>query len=44
MKEIDSNKHAWRQVSKDHYDAFKKSLTNGSHQFNPYIKDSSKGK
>lgn len=39
MKEIDSNKHAWGQVSKDHYDTFKKALSNGTHQFNPYIKN-----
>ena len=37
MKEVDSNKHAWSQVSKDHYEAFKKSLSNGTHQFNKYI-------
>lgn len=24
MKEIDSNKHAWSQISEDHYKAFKK--------------------
>lgn len=39
MKEIDSNKHAWSQVSQDHYFAFKKSLLNGSHKFNKYIKN-----
>lgn len=38
MKEIDSNKHAWSQVSEDHYHAFKKSLLEDKHQFNPYIK------
>lgn len=39
MKEIDSNKHAWSKVSEDHYENFKKSLTNGTHQFNKYIKE-----
>ncbi|MCL2702365.1 MAG: class I SAM-dependent methyltransferase [Defluviitaleaceae bacterium] len=39
MKEIDSNKHAWSQLSKNHYEAFKKMLSDGAHRFNPYIKD-----
>ncbi len=39
MKEIESNKHAWSQVSKDHYITFKKSLLEGSHQLNTYIKN-----
>lgn len=39
MREIDSNKHAWGQVSQDHYEAFKKKLLNGNHQFNMYIKN-----
>ena len=38
MKEIESNKHAWGQISENHYFAFKKSLLNDSHQFNKYIK------
>ena len=37
MKEIDSNKHAWGQISKDHYCSFKDSLRKGTHKFNPYI-------
>lgn len=37
MKEIESNKHAWSQVSEDHYKAFKRSLQEGTHRFNPYI-------
>ncbi len=37
MKEIDSNKHAWGQLSQDHYHAYKKRLLEGSHQFNPII-------
>jgi SAM-dependent methyltransferase len=39
MKEVESNKHAWSQVSRDHYFAFKKSLLEGRHQFNTYIKN-----
>lgn len=38
MKEIESNKHAWGQVSEDHYKSFKSSLQNGTHQLNKYIK------
>jgi len=38
MKEIESNKHAWSQISQDHYFTFKKSLSDGTHQFNKYIK------
>ena len=39
MKEIEANKHAWGQVSEDHYKSFKCALKNGTHKFNPYIKD-----
>lgn len=39
MKEIDSNKHAWSQVSHDHYLAFKKSLLDNKHKFNKYIQN-----
>jgi SAM-dependent methyltransferase len=39
MKEIDSNKHAWGKLSKDHYHAFKKRLQDGTHAFNPYIRE-----
>ncbi len=39
MKEVESNKHAWSQVSRDHYFSFKKSLLDGRHQFNTYIKN-----
>ena len=39
MKEIDSNKHAWSQISEDHYHSFKKLLSEGEHQLNSYIKD-----
>jgi len=38
MKEIESNKHAWGQISEDHYHAFKKALSEGTHQLNKYIK------
>ena len=38
MKEIESNKHAWSQISQDHYFAFKKSLLENTYQFNKYIK------
>ena len=37
MKEIDSNKHAWSQIAKDHYESFGKSLANGTHHLNHYI-------
>ena len=37
MKGIESNKHAWGQISEDHYHAFKKTLSEGSHRFNKYI-------
>lgn len=37
MNEIDSNRQAWNQVSKDHYFSFKKSLSEGKHRFNKYI-------
>jgi SAM-dependent methyltransferase len=39
MKEVEANKHAWGQLSKAHYFAFKKSLEEGRHVFNSYIKD-----
>lgn len=38
MKEIDSNKHAWGQVAKDHYFAYKKCLQEGNHHLNVHIK------
>ena len=37
MKEIDSNKHAWSHIAKDHYESFGKSLANGTHHLNHYI-------
>lgn len=37
MKEIDSNKQAWSQLSQDHYCTFKKSLLENKHHFNKYI-------
>ncbi len=37
MKEIDANKHAWGQVSEEHYYAFKRRFLAGEHRFNPYI-------
>lgn len=39
MEGIESNKHAWGKLSKDHYIAFKKSLSEGRHRFNPYIRE-----
>ena len=39
MKEIESNKHAWGQISEDHYNAYKKSLLDGNHQLNKYIQN-----
>ena len=38
MKEIESNKHAWGKLSKDHYEFYKTRLLNGAAGFNPYIK------
>ena len=37
MKEIDANKHAWGQISEDHYHHYKKALLEGWHHFNRYI-------
>ena len=37
MKGIESNKHAWSQISADHYDAYKKALLEEKHCFNKYI-------
>ena len=37
MKEIQSNKHAWGQISEGHYHHFKKTLQDGTHQLNKYI-------
>ena len=37
MKEIESNKHAWGQISEDHYNHFKKAMLEGSHKLNKYI-------
>jgi len=39
MREIESNKHAWGQISKDHYTHFKKELREGNHMLNKYIKN-----
>ncbi|MCL2357206.1 MAG: class I SAM-dependent methyltransferase [Defluviitaleaceae bacterium] len=38
MNEIESNKHAWSQISEGHYHHFKKALTEGSHELNKHIK------
>ena len=38
MQEIESNKHAWSQLSADHYQTFKRSLQQGTHQLNRYIR------
>ena len=37
MKEIESNKHAWGQISEGHYEHFKKALLEGNHKLNKYI-------
>ncbi|MCL2594002.1 MAG: class I SAM-dependent methyltransferase [Promicromonosporaceae bacterium] len=37
MHEIESNKHAWGQLSADHYRTFKAALAEGRHQLNRYI-------
>ena len=37
MKEVEANKHAWGQISEDHYHAFGKSLSEGRHRMNPHI-------
>ena len=37
MKEIEANKHAWGQLSKDHYETFKQRISTGTHKLNPYI-------
>lgn len=39
MREIESNKHAWGQISQDHYFAFKERLQSGEHQLNAHIKN-----
>jgi len=39
MKEIEANKHAWGQISRDHYDNFKKLLNEGEHQLNVHIRN-----
>jgi len=39
MKEIESNKHAWGQLSKDHYINFKQWLLDGSYELNKHIKN-----
>jgi len=37
MKEIESNKYAWSQISEDHYIHYKNLLLEEKHQLNPYI-------
>ena len=37
MREIESNKHAWGQISKDHYNYFKNALQEGTYQLNNHI-------
>ncbi|MCL2171464.1 MAG: class I SAM-dependent methyltransferase [Defluviitaleaceae bacterium] len=37
MNEIESNKHAWGQISEEHYRHFKKTLSDGTYQLNKYI-------
>lgn len=37
MHEIESNKHAWSQISYDHYKSYKRALEQGTHRLNRYI-------
>lgn len=37
MKEVECNKHAWSQLSQDHYNAFKALLLDGTYSLNKYI-------
>lgn len=37
MKEIDSNKEAWSKLSLDHYNTYKRLLSEGRHRLNSYI-------
>ena len=37
MKEIESNKHAWGQISEEHYHHFKNAFLEDRHRFNKYI-------
>jgi len=39
MKEIELNKQAWGQLSKEHYETFKQKFSKGTHKLNPYITD-----
>ena len=39
MKEIESNKHAWGQISEEHYKFFLRVFQKGEHKLNPYIKN-----
>ena len=39
MREIESNKHAWGQISEGHYHHFKKALIEGNHQLNRHIQN-----
>jgi len=39
MKEIESNKHAWGQISEGHYHHFKKLLLDGTYKLNKYIQN-----
>lgn len=38
MKEINANKHAWSQLSQDHYNTYKKLLSENCHQLSKYIR------
>ncbi len=37
MKEIETNKQAWSELAREHYEHFKKVLQNGEYKFNPTI-------
>jgi len=37
MNQIESNKHAWGQISEDHYHYFKQALLQGTYQLNRHI-------
>ena len=41
MNKIESNKHAWSKISKDHYNHFKSLHKEGNYQLNQYIQTKS---
>ena len=39
MKEIEANKRAWAQLSREHYETFKKAYEAGEYALNAYIQE-----